>query len=315
MGYHVLRAPIPVPEEYSDFAAYHAATDRWNDFVTIGGLCDSSANRLQYCLASQLLQDSVIPSMVRPATTRPLVSGFPLYHHDISTQNLFVDEDMNITSVIDWAFSSTVPPAQVLSTPGLPHPRDLMLDVPVASAFRSGFEAENERSSNRSVIDPDDWKRGQIVSRFMRLVNQDALQDYHHLEALCLLVRGDDDDDDDGDNADDSLAATLATRATTRDVRALADELAADDEPEGAIRQREKRYFDVCGAQRRALAHKVALAAEMNPRFVADARLWRWVAAVLEDCGGLELESGRPGMVSKGSTQRVSDSRTLGGGS
>lgn len=60
MGHHVLRAPVPVPEEYSTFAKYYAATDRWNDFATIGGIVDSSINRLQHCLASHLLQDSII---------------------------------------------------------------------------------------------------------------------------------------------------------------------------------------------------------------------------------------------------------------
>lgn len=60
MGYHILRAPIPIPQEYGDFAKYHAATDRWNDFATIGGLVESSANRLQYCLANQLLEESMI---------------------------------------------------------------------------------------------------------------------------------------------------------------------------------------------------------------------------------------------------------------
>lgn len=67
------------------------------------------------------------------------VTGFPLHHHDITLQNLFVDDDLKITCVIDWAFSSTVPPAQLLATPGLPHPRGLVLDLSLVSAFCSGF--------------------------------------------------------------------------------------------------------------------------------------------------------------------------------
>ncbi|KAK0719373.1 hypothetical protein B0H67DRAFT_599170 [Lasiosphaeris hirsuta] len=246
--------------EYADFAQYHAATDRWNDFATIGGQTGSSANRLHYCLASQLLQGCVIPPMVRPAT-RPSPPRLPPLSPHTSTQNLFVCY-MNITSV--------------LATPGLPHPRDLVLDAPVASPFRSGFEAEGDKSGKVAAMDAGDWRRGQMFSRFMRLANQDALQDYHHLEALNLLVTPDEDEKEDRA----SLAAALVTRATTGNTRALADGLAACDEPESAVRQRETRYFDVAGAQRRVLALKVALAAEMNQRFVADARLWRWVAAV-----------------------------------
>lgn len=55
MGYHVLRAPIPIPQEYPTFAKYYAATDRWNDFATLGERVDSSLNRLQYCIASHLI--------------------------------------------------------------------------------------------------------------------------------------------------------------------------------------------------------------------------------------------------------------------
>lgn len=172
MGYHILRAPVPVPQEYPSFAKYYAATDRWNDFAALGGMVDSSVNRLQYCVASRLLQDSMISRMVRPVCQS--ASGFPLYHHDISLQNLFVDDDLNITCVIDWAFSSTVPPAQLLATPGLPHPRDLVLDLSLESAFRSGFETQN-RKTGSCIIESNDWKVGQTVSRFMRLINLDTL--------------------------------------------------------------------------------------------------------------------------------------------
>lgn len=78
-----------------------------------------------------------------------------------------------------------------------------------------------------------------MVSRFMRLVNLDALQDYHHLEALCALARGPATPRYDGDDAN-SLPAILATRATTQEALELADELAADDEPKSEVRRQEK---------------------------------------------------------------------------
>ncbi|SPO07777.1 uncharacterized protein DNG_10472 [Cephalotrichum gorgonifer] len=260
MGYHILRAPVPVPQEYSSFAKYYAATDRWNDFAALERLVDSSMNRLQYCLASHLLRDSIIPRMVRPVSQS--APGFPLHHHDISLQNLFVDDDLNIT--------------------------DLVLDSSLITAFRSGFEAENKKIG-RCIIDPGYWKVGQMVSRFMRLVNLDALQDYGHLEALYTLAREPVTSEDDGDITN-SLPAILATRATSHDALALAGELAADDEPESEIRRREKEYFDAVGAKRFALARKVAFAARMNPRFVADGRLWRWLDAVVEYYEGAESD-------------------------
>ncbi|RNJ54924.1 hypothetical protein D7B24_009304 [Verticillium nonalfalfae] len=278
MDHHILRAPIPVPQEYPNFAKYYAATDRWNDFAALGGIVESSMNRLQYCLASQLLRDSIIPCMVRPVSQS--APGFPLHHHDISVQNLFVDNDLNITCVIDWAFSSTGPPAQLLTTPGLPHPRDLVLDLSLVSAFRFGFETEN-RKIGGCVIEPNFWMVGQMVSRFMRLVNLDALQDYNHLEALCTLNGEPRTPGEDGDDTN-SLPALLEERETRHDALILAGKLADDDEDESEIRRREQEYFGAVGTKRLALARKVAVAAKMNPRFVADKRLWRWVDAVTE---------------------------------
>lgn len=273
IGYHILRAPVPVPQEYSSYVSYLTATDRWNDFAALGDVVDSSRNRLQYCLASRLLQDSIVPRMI--LTGCHSTPGFPFYHHDISLQNLFVDDDLNITCIIDWAFSSTVPPVQLLATPGLPHPGDLVLDSSLASAFRCGFEGDEAGSCK---IESNQWKVGQMVSRFMRLVNLDALQDYHHLEALCGLALGP------ATPGDDTLspAAILATRAMADDALVLASDLAADDEPQSEVLRREKEYFGVVGAKRLALARKVALVANINPEFVADARLWRWIDAVME---------------------------------
>lgn len=277
MGHHVLRAPVPIPQEYPNLAQYYAATDRWNDFAALGGMVDSSTNRLQYCIASHILRDAIIPRMVHPVGQSGV--DFPLCHHDISLQNLFVDDNLNITCVIDWAFSSTVPPAQLLVTPGLPHPRDLILDLSLLSAFRSGFETENSEVG-RYIIEPNDWKVGQMVSYFMRLVNLDSLQDMNHLEALYALSQENVTHEDD-QNDNNSIPDVLAARAVTEDALALARELAGDDEPESEVHRREQEYFGAVGAKRRALAHKVAFAAKMNPRFVADGRLWRWVDAVV----------------------------------
>lgn len=112
----------------------------------------------------------------------------------------------------------------------------------------------------------------------MRLVNLDAWQDYDHLKTLYVLSQGPGDDEDDTN----SLPAILAARAMTHDALALASKLAADDESESEVCRREKEYFNAVGAKRLAIARKVAFAARMNPQFVADGRLWRWIDAVME---------------------------------
>jgi hypothetical protein len=126
MGHHVLFAPVPCPQEYSDFAKYYIAQQRWNDYVAVGSKAECSQNRLHYSIVGMFIRDRIVPQLI--GRDRPRISGFPLCHHDLSTQNIFVDDELNITCIIDWAFCSTVPYSQLLSTPDLPHPRDLLTD-------------------------------------------------------------------------------------------------------------------------------------------------------------------------------------------
>lgn len=44
METHAFFAPVPVPSEYSSWASYISATDRWNDFITVGERIDHSQN-------------------------------------------------------------------------------------------------------------------------------------------------------------------------------------------------------------------------------------------------------------------------------
>lgn len=100
-----------------------------------------------------------------------------------------------------------------------------MLDLSLVNAFRSGFESENMKIGEL-IVEPKVWNVAQIISRFMRLVNLDALQDYDHLKTLCVLARESviHGDDEDGIN---SLPAMMTTRATSQDALALASTLAA----------------------------------------------------------------------------------------
>lgn len=158
-----------------------------------------------------------------------------------------------------------------------------MSDSSLVGAFRPGFESENRKAGrgivDRSVVDSDYWEVSKFVSHFMRLVNQDALQDYHHLEALFALrpITGEDDRND-----TDTIPAIIAAQAATQEALALLDVLVANDEPESEVRREEKEYFETMDVGKLALAQKVTLAAEMNPRFVADRRLWRWIDAAME---------------------------------
>jgi hypothetical protein len=45
--------------------------------------------------------------------------GYPLGHPDLHLGNIFVDDDLNITCIVDWGSASTVPLPELLSAPGL----------------------------------------------------------------------------------------------------------------------------------------------------------------------------------------------------
>lgn len=55
MEHHLFHAPVPVPEEYGTFNEYRIATDRWNDYVTVGSKIECAKNRLEYTQAALTL--------------------------------------------------------------------------------------------------------------------------------------------------------------------------------------------------------------------------------------------------------------------
>lgn len=268
MGYHLFVAPIPVRQEYIDLPSYLLATDIWNDFAVLGGKVESSENRFQYIIAGHFLRDSIIPLLTEERESQGV--GFPLCHPDLSDQNIFIDEEFNITCIIDWSFSSTVPPAQLYMVPGLPHARDLIHDPLLHDAFRAGFSC-NATAAVRLEPLPQDWKLGAMVARLLRIVSLDSLQDYHHLEALCALCF---------DSTTFDLRTILIGRALTPEAAELQQLLAADDELEELTRRQETEYFQVVGATRLSIARKLTFAYKSNNRFVADFRLWNWVGSV-----------------------------------
>lgn len=159
---------------------YDSARKRWNDVVAVDAKFDIGKNRLDYCIASDMARDMMAQTLGE--ATLSSSGGFPTRHLDLSTNNILVDDDLNITCIIDWSFASSVPRAELLACPGMPHPRCRPDSSPVP-AFRSRFE---ERSDCK--IDPQLWHHTEVVWSFQRLVSVDSLQDYHYFEKLYELV-------------------------------------------------------------------------------------------------------------------------------
>jgi hypothetical protein len=62
----------------------------------------------------------------------------------------------------------------------------------------------------------------------------------------------------------------------------LLSKLGEDDLPDEEVKEREKDVFSG-KSDRRAVARRLSIMSEMNPTFVGDKRLWRWLEEALKD--------------------------------
>ncbi|KAH8730587.1 hypothetical protein GQ44DRAFT_756462 [Phaeosphaeriaceae sp. PMI808] len=257
MDHHIFFAPVPVPHEYQSYASYLSATDRWNDFVVVGSKTDSSKNHLYYFVAGQFLE-RMIPSFTSECCAFTNRSGYPIHHADLSSNNIFVDDDCNIPYIIDWAFASSVPFVELLTTPGLLHPRDRPEPSLVAS-FKAGFTKHFETKDE--VIHPSFWEAAEKVWHFIRLVNMDALQDYGHFSELHALLVG---------NLNADIPALFREQYGKKVISETAKRLAIDDMPQCDMERDEGNYFSNVEPERHGLSRKLTVASELSRRFAAD---------------------------------------------
>ncbi|KAM5357413.1 hypothetical protein ACJZ2D_016290 [Fusarium nematophilum] len=214
LGPHVLFAPIPEACEYPHWNSYRAAVNRWRDFVGDG-------------------RDDNDPVPY-------LRSGgdFVLSHPDLHVGNIFVDQDFNVTCIIDWGSASAGPPSELLATPGLsgsiwPPTESL------TAAFRAGFCRGGKK------VDPEQWVKSEMMWRFSRLVRMLSIQDYTLFKALYELVYREGSDD-------------IPRMFRERSMQEHEDEEEEEEEEEDGAKK------DTVGA---AVARKLKMMAEMNPNF------------------------------------------------
>ncbi|KAF4462691.1 kinase-like domain [Fusarium albosuccineum] len=266
MNPHAFFAPIPESLDYPTWESYRTAAGRWNDFIGIGDRIEGSKNRLSYCIAGQFLQDMI------PQLSSTTTGGFTLSHPDLHLGNIFVDEDLNITCIIDWGSATSGPITELLATPGLAGssspPSRAQID-----AFGSGFTAEEA-----TKIAPDDWKKGEMMWYFSRLVRLLSKQDYDLFRVLYELAY------DVKDSGSVDYPRLFHDRAQQEDNKQLFSELQEDDLAEDEIKKKEEAVFFRAEQKKLdslAVARKLTLMSEMNTSFVADSRLWRWIEDAL----------------------------------
>jgi hypothetical protein len=259
LEHHAFLAPVPAPEEDECYDAYLSATERWNDFVALGSKIDNSKNRLDYFIAGEFLE-AMVPSLGKGTVMDNREGGFPLHHPDLSASNIFVDDDCNVTCIIDWAFSSFVPMPVLLMTPGLPHSRG-DTGPELTSCFRAGV-------TKHLTPCPVIWETARKTWLFIRLTNLDALQDYRLFTELYGLTHNQQTTD---------IPAIFNMKRDEPTISDMAKILAADDQSPSDVERSEKAYFSNVGLEREGLSRMLTLASSLNRGFVADRKLWRWI--------------------------------------
>jgi hypothetical protein len=156
--------------------SYRAAGRRWKEFMAIGQKFDHSKNIRFYITTAQFLQDMV------PQLSSGLRSGSTISHSDLHIGNLYVDDDFNITFLIDWSSSSTGPLTELMTTPTFVDPR-MPSSRELVTAFRSGF---GHAAGVVQASDSSPWRKSEGILHFSRLVRLLSRSDYSLFEKKHL---------------------------------------------------------------------------------------------------------------------------------
>jgi hypothetical protein len=263
LSHHLFLAPVPKAKDFKTLSDYRSATQLWNDFTTVGLKIDSSKNRLDYIAMAHLMRN-IIPSI---STCQ---QKYYLKPPDLSMSNIFIDDDFNITCIIDWTSCFTVPLPTLLITPSLPHPRD-DVDPEMASIFKESVISHSPQMKD-VLEDPSSWYLAQKSRLFMQLADLDGCEDYHHFIELYTSVHT----DLSGTDVRELFDALRVTDTFTGE----AESRLTEDLPASEIQRKEKDYFSHSRLGAEDLARKLSEKARKEAGFVADCNVWK--SAVFE---------------------------------
>ena len=187
LGHHCFFAPIPAASEYDNYIYFRDASNWWSDFVTVQSKIDSSDNRADYVIVGEILSE-ITTNWTNDGVWDTCEPRFALHHPDLNVNNIYVDEDFNITSIIDWEFCSAVPLSMLLMAPGLPQSR-YEIDTSLFAAFERGFGSSLQESP-QSQANPTKsilcrmWSNSRPMWLLSRLLSFDTTTDYHFFRAL-----------------------------------------------------------------------------------------------------------------------------------
>ncbi|PIG81031.1 hypothetical protein AARAC_006078 [Aspergillus arachidicola] len=264
VGHHLFHGPVPVPQECDNFRDYRTAIDRWNDYVAIGSKTESTQNTLDYALVGVALRDNV--PLLAEKDNRIKCNGFPLCHPDLSCQNIFVDDQFNITCIIDWAAASSVPPSMLLVCPRLPHPRD-GIQLYLRKAFADGFVAAHGYNGEKDLHFSDNSSFWALC----RVANLSGLQDHVYFSQLVDSCIG------------REVHSHIRQLRDREEYKAFSRILLAYEIEEEGHSKEEKNYLSCVFRERLMLSQHLTMISDINRDFVADKRLWKWMQQYLND--------------------------------
>lgn len=265
MSSHALTVPMC---RQSDFATYEELkrAHSWRiSFLALADKLEQHRNRFEFCLAAEMLRERVVPQLCASQREH---EGFPLMHNDLSSGNIFVDDDRNITCVIDWSSATTVPDVELFATP-------------LWSVWQRGAGPELVHAFRQTAApiqgwlnDADFWAKTDKVGPWQRLMR---FTSYHDLDDLTALMGRDVDGIVDLFQEHTKREHNQALLAALKEDEFTPEELAAEEKcrfSEDSWRARNNVL---------AVTRKLSIAWELNPRFVADKRLWKWLFKVLDE--------------------------------
>ncbi|KAJ3539249.1 hypothetical protein NM208_g5564 [Fusarium decemcellulare] len=261
---HTFFAPVPDMLDYRSLASYQAASRRWNHFVAIGQKIEHSKNILFYNIAGQFLSEMI------PYLSSSVRNGFTLSHPDLHLGNVYIDDDFNITCIIDWSSASTGPVSELLAAPSLGNSAAPPSNCLIA-AYRSGF---SQRAPG--LLHSDLWLTSERMWYFTRITRLLSKNDHQLFERLFELIYKTSTDD----NGREGILWLFHQRANRNENRKLLAELQEADLTSEELQERERACFPpsrTVNSDAIAVARKLTLMSEMNPAFLADHRLWQWV--------------------------------------
>ncbi|KAJ5644606.1 hypothetical protein N7507_010617 [Penicillium longicatenatum] len=217
-----------------------------------GKKIDSADNRLDYMIAADALRD-IVPKLEFSS----VIPTFPLFHPDLSVNNIFVDNDYNITCVIDWTFASSVPESKLLAHPGLPQHRN-ELDPELFAPFHSGFIAVMPAASMENTLIHrylESFERSQDVWGLTRLLDMDLAQDYIVFAKLWESAYG----------SEKNLQRYFLQKRRSPHYTWLYRQVQKQDYPQSKIQKEENDYFRD-KVFRHTIARKLTLVSEFKAR-------------------------------------------------